>query len=73
MVVQPSPHGDFHYSVVTRRRTGKERVHEFASEDQLQPGDVLRLEGRYWLIAGIEPPTTGRRGPRAFRRGTGCG
>jgi hypothetical protein len=54
MVVQPTPHGDFHYSVVTRRRTGKERVHEFASEDQLQPGDVLRLEGRYWLIAGIE-------------------
>jgi hypothetical protein len=45
MVVQPSPHGDFHYLVVTRRRTGKERVHEFASEDQLEPGDVLRLDG----------------------------
>ena len=54
MVVQPSPHGDFHYLVVTRRRTGKERVHEFASEDQLEPGDVLRLDGRYWLIASIE-------------------
>ena len=59
MVVQPTPHGDFHYSVVTRRRTGKERVHEFASEDQLQPGDVLRLEGRYWLIASIEPSDEG--------------
>ncbi len=55
MVVLPSTHGDFHYSVVTRRRTGKERVHEFASEDELQPGDVLRLDGRYWLIASIEP------------------
>jgi hypothetical protein len=54
MVVQPSPHGDFHYLVVTRRRTGKERVHEFASEDRLEPGDVLRLDGRYWLIASIE-------------------
>jgi hypothetical protein len=59
MVVQPSPHGDFHYQVVTRRRTGKERVHEFASEDQLQPGDVLRLDGRYWLIASIEPSGEG--------------
>jgi hypothetical protein len=53
MVVQPSPHGDFYYLVVTRRRTGKERVHEFASEDQLEPGDVLRPDGRYWLIASI--------------------
>ncbi len=59
MVVQPTPHGDFHYTVVTRRRTGKERAHEFASEDQLQPGDVLRLDGRYWLIAGIEPSDEG--------------
>ena len=54
MVVRPSPHGDFHYLVVTRRRTGKERMHEFASEAQLEPGDVLRLDGRYWLVASIE-------------------
>jgi hypothetical protein len=54
MAVQPSPHGDFHYTVATRRRTGKERPHEFASEDPLEPGDVLRLDGRYWLIAAIE-------------------
>ena len=53
MVVRPSPHGDFHYLVVTRRRTGKERVHEFASEAQLEPGDVLRLDG-LWLVASIE-------------------
>lgn len=54
MVVQPSPHGDYHYLVATRRRTGTERVHEFAAEDRLEPGDVLRLDGRYWLIVGIE-------------------
>jgi len=54
MVVQPSPHGDYHYRVVTRGRTGAERAHEFASEDPLEPGDVLRLDGRYWLIADIE-------------------
>jgi hypothetical protein len=55
MVVQPSPHGDFHYVVVTRRRTGKERLHEFASEDPVETGNVLRLDGRHWLIASIEP------------------
>jgi hypothetical protein len=53
--VSTSPHGDFHYEVVTRRRTGNERVHDFASEDPLEPGDVVRLDGRYWLIASIEP------------------
>jgi hypothetical protein len=55
MSVQPSAHGDFHYEVVTQRRTGKERVHAFASEDQLVPGDVVRLDGHFWLIASIEP------------------
>ena len=55
MVVQPSPHSDFHYLVVARRRTGDERLHDFASREQLQPGDVLRLEGRYWLLESIEP------------------
>jgi hypothetical protein len=53
--VSTSPHGDFHYEVVTVTRNGKERLHEFASEDPLEPGDVVRLDGRYWLIAAIEP------------------
>ena len=73
MVVQPSPDGDFHYSVVTRRRTGTQRTHDFASEDQLQPGDVLRLEGRYWLISSIEPSDEGPAGalgvPARYRLG----
>lgn len=59
MVVQPSPHGDFHYTVETRRRTGKERVHEFASGEPLEAGGVLRLDGRYWLIEEIEPAGDG--------------
>jgi hypothetical protein len=54
MVVERSPHSDFHYTVVTRRRTGLERVHEFASETSLRPGDVLRLDGRFWLIAKLD-------------------
>jgi hypothetical protein len=34
-------------------------VHEFASEDRLEPGDVLRLDGRYWLLASIESAEDG--------------
>jgi hypothetical protein len=55
MAAEPTPHGDFHYEVVTKRRTGRERVHEYASEDPLGLGDVLRLDGRFWLIESIEP------------------
>jgi hypothetical protein len=58
MVVERSPHGDFHYTVVTRRRTGNERSHEFAAESPFQPGDILRLDGRYWLIAKLDDPET---------------
>jgi len=54
MAVEPTPHGDFHYRVAIFTRAGKERVHEYASADRLAPGDVVRLEGRYWLIAEIE-------------------
>jgi hypothetical protein len=54
MVVERSPHGDFHYTVVTRRRTGLERANEFASETPLRPGDVVRLDGRYWLVARLD-------------------
>jgi hypothetical protein len=54
MVVEHPPQGDFHYTVVTRRRTGTERSHEFAAESPLRPGDVLRLDGRYWLIAELD-------------------
>jgi|SRR5262245_44131127 len=58
MVVERSPQGDFHYAVVTRRRTGLDREHEFASETPLQPGDVLRLDGRYWLVGELDPAET---------------
>jgi hypothetical protein len=58
MVVERSPHGDFHYTVVTHRRTGNERSHEFAAESPFQPGDVLRLDGRFWLIAELDEAET---------------
>jgi hypothetical protein len=44
----------FHYDVVTHNRPGKERVHPYASDDALEPGMVLRLAGRDWLIETVE-------------------
>ena len=42
------------YEIVARTRAGKERIHPYASEDPLEVGEVLRLEGRYWLIESID-------------------
>jgi len=67
MVIQPTPHGDFHYTVVTQRRTGQERRHEFASETALQPGDVLRLDGRYWLVTEIDADARAMAEPARYR------
>src|SRR5204862_109600 len=52
------------YDVVTRRPDGQERVHDYATSDGLEPGEVLGLRGRYWLVEAIEP---GER-PRAFAK-----
>src|SRR5262245_34625972 len=42
------------YEVVTRTRAGVERAHVYASEEPLRPGDVLRLEGRFWLVEEVD-------------------
>ncbi len=42
------------YEIVVVRRTGKEHVHQYATDEPLEPGDVVRLEGRHWLIERIE-------------------
>jgi hypothetical protein len=39
------------YDVVTVNRGGQRRVHEYTTEETLDPGTVLRLDGRYWLVA----------------------
>jgi hypothetical protein len=43
------------YEVVTHTRAGKERVHRYASDEPLQPGHIVRLDGRYWIIERVEP------------------
>ena len=42
------------YDLVHVTRTGKERVHPYTSESALGPGDVVRLEGRDWLVERVE-------------------
>jgi hypothetical protein len=70
-LTERSPHGDFHYRIAAVRRTGVERVHEYASEDPLSPGSIVRLEGRFWLITDIEPgsdaPPLARARPARYR------
>ena len=41
-------------SSCTSRRSGKERVHPYTSEEPLAPGDVVRYEGRDWLVERLD-------------------
>src|SRR5487761_197423 len=43
----------FHYEVVGTRH-GKQVVHPYASDDELGPGDVVYVEGRFWLIVELD-------------------
>jgi hypothetical protein len=49
------------YELVTRNRAGVERRHEYVSALELDPGGVVRLEGRDWLIDTVEPSADGGR------------
>jgi len=42
------------YEIVVVHRTGKEHVHPYTTEEPLESGDIVRLEGRHWLIERIE-------------------
>jgi hypothetical protein len=55
------------YQVVAFTRGGSERVHEYASDDTLGPGDVIVLEGRCWLLEQVEPSGDGG-SPRALAK-----
>jgi hypothetical protein len=45
----------YRYEVKAQKRGGREHAREYASEEPLEPGDVIRLQGRYWLIQEVEP------------------
>ena len=54
MVVPATEHGDNHYELVHSSRAGTERRHPYVTDERLEPGSVVRLEGRYWLIDRID-------------------
>jgi len=47
------------FEVVAHTRAGHERVHQYAVDEPLEPGSVIRLEGRFWLVERVD-------GNRAF-------
>jgi hypothetical protein len=53
------------YEVLTVNRAGVEHRHEFVTTDELAPGDVVLLVGRYWLVERMESNGSW---PRAFAK-----
>jgi hypothetical protein len=45
----------YRYAVRVQKRSGREQEREYASEEPLGAGDVIRLHGRYWLIQDVGP------------------
>jgi hypothetical protein len=43
-----------HYELVHVNRLGQERTHSYASETELSEGGVVRVEGRDWLVDGVD-------------------
>jgi hypothetical protein len=42
------------YEIITRDRRGHEHLRPYDSEDALEPGAVMLLGGRYWLVDRVE-------------------
>lgn len=42
------------YEIATVNRLGRQRVHTYASDGPLRPGDVVRLSGRHWLVEQVD-------------------
>jgi hypothetical protein len=42
------------YEMVHVNRAGRELVHQYTSEEPLAPGDIVRHQGRDWLVERIE-------------------
>jgi hypothetical protein len=45
------------YEAAAFTRSGSQRVHTYASETPLGPGDVIRMSGRDWLVERVEADT----------------
>jgi hypothetical protein len=47
------------YEVALVNRLGSRHVHRYTTDLELDPGAVLRLDGRFWLVARLEPAEDG--------------
>ena len=56
------------YELVTRSPGGTDRVHEYASDEPLTPGEVLQLRGRFWLVETVDEPDRENGLPRAIAK-----
>jgi hypothetical protein len=45
------------YEAAAFTRSGRQRVHPYASQTPLGPGDVIRMSGRDWLVERVEAET----------------
>jgi hypothetical protein len=45
--------------VVSRTRAGSRRRREYHADRELHAGDVIRLDGRDWLVDALEPAQDG--------------
>ena len=58
------------YEVVARGRAGGERIQRYVTDEALEPGGIIRLEGRFWLVETVEPdeePQRVRVAPARYR------
>ena len=56
------------YELLTRSPSGHERVHQYASEEPLTPGEVLQLRGRFWLVESVDDAAGESGLPRAVAK-----
>jgi hypothetical protein len=42
------------YEIVTHNRAGSQRVHRYTTDDRLEPGSLVQLAGRWWLVVRLE-------------------
>jgi hypothetical protein len=55
------------YEIATFNRLGRERVHTFASDGPLRPGDIVRLSGRDWLVQQVDETGHAVAKPASYR------
>jgi hypothetical protein len=56
------------YELVTRSPGATDRVHEYASDEPLTPGEPLQCRGRSWLVESVGEPDRENGLPRAIAK-----